>query len=568
MMYKCALLRRELGPVVPLDITDIKYRKKNGTEGNKMAIYHCNVKIIGRNSGRSVVAAAAYRAGEKLANQYDGLVHDYRKKNWIIYREILLPNQAPKEYQDRETLWNAVEKTENSRDAQLAREVEVALPLELTRDAQVELIKNYVYNNFVSKGMCADIAIHDPPVVNDRHQPIDVKGEVTTDIKMMQFRNPHAHILLSIRPIDSQGKWESKSKIEYLCKKEGEEKAFTADEFREAKIEGWEKQYRYWRGKQKIWMTRTEGEEQGLRKINNTPKTTPFGRKNLKCEYWNRKECIFEWRQNWEDEVNAALRTIGRSERINSRSYQMQGLSEKIPTLHLGVGGANIAKRAAREQQERIPEKLIRHSDLAEINKLIENHNHLADLTNEIFNLIEKQIYTLCTKAEHCEKLEDMSECLEQKKNQYFQYQKVYDETLQRIKVTSKNIEQYQKELNECGIFMIKDKNRIQAIIREKQSKLDHLEEYLSYIRRKYEITQEDDAQRLESEIEEIQKQFNDLTQGLNELENSVQKLEGLCREKENAIHGILNINSEKRCSDEQNDKLEEENRRSLGKGR
>ena len=83
-----------------------------------------------------------------------------------------------------------------------------------------------------------------------------------------------------------------------------------------------------------------------------------------------------------------------------------------------------------------------------------------------------------------------------------------------------------------------------------------------------YHRTQEDDAQRLESEIEEIQKQFNDLTQGLNELENSVQKLEGLCREKENAIHGILNINSEKRCSDEQNDKLEEENRRSLGKGR
>lgn len=533
-----------------------------------MAIYHCNVKIIGRNSGRSVVAAAAYRAGEKLANQYDGLVHDYRNKNWIIYREILLPNQAPKEYQDRETLWNAVEKTENSRDAQLAREVEVALPLELTRDAQVELIKNYVYNNFVSKGMCADIAIHDPPVVNDRHQPIDVNGEVTTDIKKMQFRNPHAHILLSIRPIDSQGKWESKSKIEYLCKKEGEEKAFTADEFREAKIEGWEKQYRYWRGKQKIWLTRTEGEEQGLRKINNTPKTTPFGRKNPKCEYWNRKECIFEWRQNWEDEANTALRAIGRTERINSRSYQMQGLSEKMPTLHLGVGGTNIEKRAARELQEGITEKLIIHSELAEINKMIENHNHLADLANEIFNLIAKQIYTLCTKAEQCEKLEDMSECLEQKKNQYFQYQKVYDETLQRIKVTSKNIEQYQKELNECGIFMIKDKNRIQAIIREKQSKLDHLEEYLSYIRRKYEITQEDDAQRLESEIEELQKQFNDLTQGLNELENVVRELEGLCREKENAIHGILNINSEKRRSDEQNDKLEEENRRSLGKGR
>ena len=101
-----------------------------------MAIYHCSVQIIGRNAGRSSVAAAAYRAGEKLVNEYDGIEHDFTRKNWVEFTEIILPDNAPKEYSDRSTLWNAVEMAEKSKDAQLCREFELALPIEMTREQE------------------------------------------------------------------------------------------------------------------------------------------------------------------------------------------------------------------------------------------------------------------------------------------------------------------------------------------------------------------------------------------------------------------------------------------------
>ena len=104
-----------------------------------MAIYHCAVKIIGRSAGRSSVAAAAYRSAECLTNEYDGIEHDFTKKGWVEFTEIILPENAPVEYKDRSTLWNAVEAVEKSQDAQLAREFEVALPAELTREQQIEL---------------------------------------------------------------------------------------------------------------------------------------------------------------------------------------------------------------------------------------------------------------------------------------------------------------------------------------------------------------------------------------------------------------------------------------------
>lgn len=125
-----------------------------------MAIYHCSVKIIGRNAGRSAVAAAAYRSAECLINEYDGIEHDFTKKNWVDFTEIILPENAPEEYQDRSTLWNAVELVEKSKDAQLAREFEVALPTELTREQQIEVVEAFVRDNLTSQGMIADIAIH------------------------------------------------------------------------------------------------------------------------------------------------------------------------------------------------------------------------------------------------------------------------------------------------------------------------------------------------------------------------------------------------------------------------
>ena len=161
-----------------------------------MAIYHCSVKIIGRSSGRSSVAAAAYRAGQKMTNERDGITHDYTRKIGVVHFEIMLPDYAPIEYDDRATLWNAVEKTERRLDSQTAREVEVALPVEFSMNENIQLVRNYIAENFTSKGMCADFSIHDNP------------------------NNPHAHIMLTMRDVSPSGfekknrDWNNKNLLE------------------------------------------------------------------------------------------------------------------------------------------------------------------------------------------------------------------------------------------------------------------------------------------------------------------------------------------------------------------
>jgi len=158
----------------------------------KTAIYHCSIKIIKRSQGRSAVAAAAYRSGQRLTNEWDGITHDYTKKGGVVYSEILLPAHAPPEFSDRSILWNSVEKTEKSRDAQLAREIEIALPVELDRQRQIQLVRAYVRDTFVASGMCADFSIHD-------------KGD----------GNPHAHIMFILRPLKESGEWGAKCRKKY-----------------------------------------------------------------------------------------------------------------------------------------------------------------------------------------------------------------------------------------------------------------------------------------------------------------------------------------------------------------
>jgi len=177
-------------PLYPPKIKPRKLSRPNG--GIRIAIFHCEFKIISRTSGRSSVGAAAYRAGEKLKNERDGITHDFTNKRGIVYTEILYPLNAPDSYIDRETLWNAVEKSEKAKNAQTAREVEIGLPTELKRDEQIELVRTYASDYFVIRGMCADIAIHD-------------KGD----------GNPHAHILLTMRSIGKDGNWLAKSKKIY-----------------------------------------------------------------------------------------------------------------------------------------------------------------------------------------------------------------------------------------------------------------------------------------------------------------------------------------------------------------
>ena len=120
-----------------------------------IAIYHCSIKIISRGKGKSAVAAAAYRSGEKMTNDYDGTTHDFTRKSGVVHKEILLPDNAPREYADRSTLWNAVEQVEKSKNAQLSREIEIALPNELSETECIELARKFAQKTFVDKGMCA-----------------------------------------------------------------------------------------------------------------------------------------------------------------------------------------------------------------------------------------------------------------------------------------------------------------------------------------------------------------------------------------------------------------------------
>ena len=154
--------------------------KRTGKEYNpqkgarRVKIYHCNIKVISRGKSKSAVAAAAYRAGEKITNEFDGMTHDYTHKGGVVHTEILLPDHAPARYTDRAVLWNEVEKIEKAKNAQLAREIEISLPRELTREKSISLVREYVKRHFVAAGMCADICLH------------DTGGG-----------NPHAHIMLS-----------------------------------------------------------------------------------------------------------------------------------------------------------------------------------------------------------------------------------------------------------------------------------------------------------------------------------------------------------------------------------
>ena len=178
--------------------------------------------MITRGKGRSAVAAAAYTSCSKIYNDYDGLTHDYSRKSGLIYERVFLPAHAPPEWHDRAVLWNAVEAAEKTKDSRLAREIIVALPVELTLEQNIRLIEEFVQTQFVDVGMCADVCIHD----TDGH-------------------NPHAHILLTVRPLKENGNWQAKTEKEYLCIRDGIEKGFTASEFIYAKKDGWEKQYLY-----------------------------------------------------------------------------------------------------------------------------------------------------------------------------------------------------------------------------------------------------------------------------------------------------------------------------------
>jgi len=273
-----------------------------------VAIFHCQFSIISRSQGKSSVGASAYRAGEKLYNERDGMEHDYIKKTGVVYKEILTPDNAPEWAKDRSKLWNEVEKIEKSKNSQLAREVNIALPTELNRGQQIELLKGYIKDNFTSKGMVADLAIHD-------------KAD----------GNPHAHVMLTVRPFEKDGTWGAKAKKEYILDQNG----------------------------QKI----KQGKE--------------FKSKKIETTDWNKKENIEKWREQWANHTNRALEKANVKERIDHRSYQERGI-DKVATIHEGHKVRAMESRGIK-------------TEIGSYNKQAAEKNKMLELVERQINIYEKQ---------------------------------------------------------------------------------------------------------------------------------------------------------------------------------
>ena len=199
-----------------------------------MAIYHMSIKIGSRSKGQSAVAASAYRSGQKLTDKQTGIVSDYTRKGGIVHSEIALCANAPAEYADRETLWNAVHEIEKSKNSRLWREFEVALPQELSRTEQIQTVRNFV-NGLVKRGMCADWSIHDK-----------------------EDGNPHAHIMTTVRSITEDGSWAAKSRKVYDLDQNGNKIYLGKDKTGRRQYKSHKEDYNDWNAAERVEEWRAE----------------------------------------------------------------------------------------------------------------------------------------------------------------------------------------------------------------------------------------------------------------------------------------------------------------------
>ena len=313
-----------------------------------MSIYHCSIKIISRSSGRSAVSAAAYRSGERLYNEETGLIHDYTAKDGVIMNEIMLPDDAPVRLLDRATLWNEVQKIEKRTDAQFAREVEVALPYELTREQQIECVRSFIKENFTSNGMIADWALHD-------------KGD----------GNPHAHILLTVREINEKEGWQVKQKSVFANARDEKGKPVFDPSKPSYDPANKEKTSRY-----RIPVL----DENGMQKVRiREGKGTEFlwERISIPANDWNEHGKCEQWRASWAEHCNTYLPP---ELRIDHRSYERRGIDME-PTIHEGVTARKIEKEG-------------KISDRCEMNRSIRLRNQIRQKIAEQFNELSKNIIT------------------------------------------------------------------------------------------------------------------------------------------------------------------------------
>ena len=252
-----------------------------------MALFHLSVTQTKRSAGQSAIASAAYRAGERLYSEYYGEYSDYTRKGGVICSDILLPSHAPPEYADRQTLWNAVEKAERGKTAQLAYSFDIALQNEFSLEENIALARQFLLEQFVSRGMVVDFAVHQP----DRED-----GGIP---------NPHFHVLCPIRPIEQNGKWGCKQHRVYELDEDG-------NRIRDA---------------------------DGNFVFNAVPTTD-----------WGSPETLEYWRQTWAELCNAKFAEKGLDVSIDHRSYERQGV-ELLPTVHEGATVRAMEKKGIRTEK-------------------------------------------------------------------------------------------------------------------------------------------------------------------------------------------------------------------------
>ena len=315
-----------------------------------MSIYHCSIKIISRSGGRSAVACAAYRAGEKLYDKETGTLQDYTSKGGVILNEIKLPYGVPDYLKDRETLWNEVQMSEKQSNAQLAREVEVAFPKEFDRGTQMLCAWDFIEEDFTSKGMIADWALHD-------------KGD----------GKPHAHIMLTVREVDKDGKWLKKQKSVFANARDKDGvPIYDPDQpSYDPKNKAATAQYRIpdldENGNQKVRIRKGKGTEKLWVRI------------SIPANDWNDRENAEKWRASW---AKCCNRYLEKDKQIDHRSYARQGI-EQEPTVHEGVTARKM------ERSGRIAER-------CEINRNIKSRNRflegIRDLSKEIKEFIYEKV--------------------------------------------------------------------------------------------------------------------------------------------------------------------------------
>ena len=460
-----------------------------------MAIYHLEAKVVGRGAGRSAVAASAYLSCSRLYNDYDGIQHDYTKKQGLVWQEVFLPEYAPQEWQDREKLWNAVEEVETAKDSRLAREFVVALPIELSREQQIELLQDFIREQFVSDGMCADAAIHD----TDGH-------------------NPHAHILLTVRPLDERSKWQYKTEKEYLCMRNGEERGFTAAEFKSAQNDGWEKQYPYKVGKKKVYMTPSAAEAQELIRADKHPKSTRYGRQNPISERWNSEEQLVSWRVAWADVTNRYLESAGREERIDHRSNAARGLDE-IPTIHEGVTvqalerKGIVSDRCEMNRQIRADNALLRELK-AEIKKLAALVARTVPAIAEGLEKLRSRVLIFCYQLSH---IRNGKSHIQKSLAVWKPELERYTGLVQQIKEKSKERKTLVAEKKALPIYHVKRHKALAVRIAELTEDLEELRSEKALLFQKLEYAEDAGA-------EEFRKDIATMEAGLKKLEAQEQK--------------------------------------------